>query len=140
MDQGRLRRRLILALGLALAATPGLAGGRLRVLVQRSPLAGFQYHAAPRLWSELRRGEALSLRREAENPHDPRAIAVFRGADQLGYLPRAENDVVSQAMDEGRRLDVRIAGLRESGDPWQRVELEVFLISDGETTGHPGFP
>jgi len=134
MDQGRLRRQLILALalGFTLAASPGLAGGRLRVMVQRSPLAGFQYHAAPRLWPELRQGEALTLRREPENPHDPRAIAVFRGTDQLGYLPRAENDVVSRALDEGRRLDARISRLREGSDPWQRVELEVFLVSEAQ--------
>jgi len=37
----------------------------------------------------LQEGEAILLRREPDNPHDPNAIAVdTRDGDQIGYLPR----------------------------------------------------
>jgi len=31
-------------------------------------------------------------------------------------------------MDRGERIEARIAGLRESRNPWQRIELEVALV------------
>lgn len=99
----------------------------MRVLVQRAPLAGYRYHAAPELWSRLKTGDLLELRREPENPHDQRAIAVYWRGSKLGYLPRAENDTVSEAMDRGEKTQARISAMHEDAEPWQRIELEVFL-------------
>lgn len=101
----------------------------IRILVQSSPLAGFQYHDAAAVWSEMKEGDALQLRREPDNPHDARAIRVEWRGRMLGYLPRAENRAVSAAMDrqEGR-IEARIARLREHTNPWQRVLVEVFVV------------
>lgn len=98
------------------------------MLVQRAPLAGFTHYEAAALWPRLRAGDRLDLRREPSNPHDARAIAVWWQAHQLGYLPRAENDAVSQAMDAGSRVEARIGKLRDEPDPRRRIELEVFLL------------
>ena len=125
MDTQRVRRRLILLAALLPCAAVSAA---LRVLVQRSPLAGFQYHEGPALWDQLRTGDRLELVREADNPHDGRAIAVYWQGHKLGYLPRAENDAVSSAMDQGHRLDARIGRLREERNPWRRLEVEVFVV------------
>jgi hypothetical protein len=125
MDTQRLRRRLILFAALLLA---GAAAAELRVRVQRSPLAGFQYHEGPALWDQLRTGDRLELVREENNPHDRRAIAVLWQGHKLGYLPRAENDAVSDAMDRGHRLEARIGRLREERNPWRRLEVEVFVV------------
>lgn len=124
MDTQRLRRRLILAAALI----PAAHAARLRVQVQRCPLAGFQYHEGMALWAELRVGDALTLVREPDNSHDGRAIAVLWRGHKLGYLPRAVNDAAARALDQGHRLDARIAQLREDSDPWRRIELEVFVL------------
>ena len=124
MDTRRLRRLLILV---ALAA-PFAEAGRLRVLVQTAPLAGFQFHEGNRLWPQLQVGDVLELRREPANRHDTRAIAVHWRGEMLGYLPRAENDAVSEAMDRGVTAEARIAALRDERDPWRRVQVEVFLV------------
>lgn len=99
-----------------------------KVLVQSSPLAGFQYHAGGELWDALKVGDALALVREADNPHDANAVRVEWRGRQLGYLPRAENRAVAAAMDAGEAVEARIARLREHKNPWQRVLIEVFVV------------
>lgn len=99
-----------------------------KLLVQSSPLAGFQYHAGAAVWSALQVGDALTLVREPGNPHDARAVRVEWRGVQLGYLPRAENGAVATAMDRGERVEGRIAALVEHRNPWRRVRIEVFVV------------
>ena len=113
---------LLLALSLAVQAQS------VKLLVQSSPLAGFQYHAAAILWERLRIGDALTLVREPDNLHDPRAVRVEWHGAQLGYLPRAENDAVAAAMDRGERVEGRIAALIEHKNPWRRLRIDVFVV------------
>jgi len=98
-----------------------------RILIQSSPLAGFRYHAAAELWDQLRVGDALELRREAENPHDPQAIGVSWRGSKLGYVPRRENGALAWALDRGERLQARISRLTRHPNPARRIELEVFI-------------
>ena len=100
----------------------------IRILVQSSPLAGYQYHAGSDVWRELKVGDRLDLKREPDNPHDARAVRVEWRGRQLGYLPRAENQAVAAEMDRGGRVEARIARLREHPNPWQRVLVEVFVV------------
>lgn len=108
-------------------ALPARAGGRLRVLVQASPLAGSQYHEFPAQGEAMAVGDALTLVREPDNPHDPLAVKVLWRGHHLGYLPRAENSAVAEAMDQGLRVEGRIARLRPDASPWQRLEIQVFV-------------
>jgi hypothetical protein len=112
---------LLLALSLAAHADS------VRLLVQSSPLAGAQYYAATALWDRLQVGDPLALIREPENPHDARAVRVEWRGVKLGYLPRAENEAVSAAMDRGERVTGRIAALVPHRNPWRRVRIEVFV-------------
>jgi hypothetical protein len=117
---------LWLILGLSISLTALAAD--VRILVQSSPLAGFQYHAGEALWQELREGDRLTLMREADNPHDANAVRIEWRGQKLGYLPRAENRAVAAAMDRGEPVDARIAKLRAHRNPWQRVLIEVFVV------------
>lgn len=99
-----------------------------KLLVQSSPLAGFQYHAGAALWEELAVGDALALVREPRNTHDARAVRVEWRGQQLGYLPRAENEAVAAALDRGERVVARIAALAKHRNPWRRVRIEVFVV------------
>ena len=99
-----------------------------KILVQSSPLAGSQYYAVASVWNEIRPGDRLTLTREPNNRHDRNAIRVDWKGQQLGYVPRTENRAVAHAMDAGEKLEARVSKLRDSPDPWQRVEFEVYLI------------
>lgn len=119
-------RSLLLALLLALAG-PASAEA-IKILVQRSPLAGFQFYAGRELWDEMRIGDALSLVREPDNRHDANAIRVEWRGRRLGYLPRKENRAVAAEMDRGGKVEARIAGLNRHRDPWKRLLVEVFVV------------
>ena len=94
-------------------------------LLMSCRVAGFQHHLGVRFLSQLRKGEALTLRREPGNRHDPRAIRVeWRGA-MLGYVPREANFAAAQLLDRGTALSARISDLRAGGDPRQRLVIEV---------------
>lgn len=100
----------------------------IKILVQSSPLAGSQYYGAKRLRSEIRVGDRLTLTREADNRHDRNAVRVDWNGEKLGYVPRAENRAVAQALDAGESLEARVSVLRDDPDPWRRIEFEIFLV------------
>lgn len=122
------RRRLFktpLGLAVLAAGTPRRARADVPsglILIQTSPRVGFEYHAGARRWPRLRAGQALTLVREPHNRQDPRAVRADWRGQKLGYLRRVGNTAVSQVLDRGM-LRAAITALRESRDPWQRVEL-----------------
>ena len=115
------------AILLLCVAGSALAAGGLRLLAQRSPLAGAQYHALAEVWPQLREGDALALEREPSNRHDGRAVRVLWHGHMLGYLPRAANFEAATEMDAGRRLSARIGRLTDDPDPWKRLRVDVFV-------------
>ncbi len=124
-----MRLRPIELLALLCALWLGMANaGEVRILVQSSPLAGFKYHAGEDLWPELREGDRLDLVREPQNDYDANAVRVEWRGRKLGYLPRKENRAVAAAMDNGDKVDARIAKLRQHRNPWQRMLIEVFVV------------
>ena len=99
----------------------------MRILVQSSPVAGFQFHEGKQVWDQLKVGDALMLVREPDNAHDARAVRVEWNGHMLGYVPRAQNDALARQLDRGNRLEARIVRLTKHRDPWKRIEFEVFL-------------
>ena len=108
-------------------ARPASTGAPAPMLLQRSPLAGYQYHQGPSLWPDLAIGQPLRLTREPDNPYDPRAVRIDWNGHKLGYIPRRDNAAVSQLLDRRQAVSARIAMLKETPDPWRRVEVEVWV-------------
>lgn len=100
----------------------------IKVLVQSSPLAGFQFYAGSELWDEMKAGDPLVLVREPDNGYDAGAVRVEWRGRKLGYLPRRENRAVSAEMDRGGRVEARIARLDRHRDPWKRILVDVFVV------------
>lgn len=117
-------------LWVCLAATAH-AGVESEIVLQTSPLAGFQYHAGRALFPLMAVGDGLTLHREPDNPHDPRAVRVeWRGA-MIGYAPRADNVDLARLMDRGVGLRGRVVALQKARDPWKRVLFEVTVTVPG---------
>jgi len=127
MNRRTLFKSLLGTALLPFAAPLQARAARRRLLIQESPLAGFQYHQGEHLWPRLCPGDPLALVREPDNPYDPRAVRVDWHGHKLGYVPRRENTAVSQMLDRGERLEAHIAELRQSFDPWQRIALAIWL-------------
>jgi len=109
-----------------LCSLPALAR-QPRILVQSSPLAGFQYYGAKILWDEMREGDALALIREPDNRHDPFAVRVEWRGTKLGYLPRSDNRAVAAEMDKGTPIGARIGRLSRDPNPWKRLRVDVYV-------------
>ena len=122
-----MRRSLVMLACAVCLALPARAES-IKVLVQSSPLAGFQFYAGRELWDGMKVGDALVLVREPENKHDANAVRVEWRGRKLGYLPRAENRAVASEMDRGGKLAARIARLNRHLDPWKRIQVEVFVV------------
>ncbi|MFP5418761.1 MAG: HIRAN domain-containing protein [Gammaproteobacteria bacterium] len=114
-------------LGAWLGLQPAHAQVAAHILLQDSPLAGFQYHAGKRLWPQMQVGDALALVREPENVHDAKAVRVEWQGQKIGYVPRRENADVARFMDNGQILAARITRLAEVRDPWSRLRFEILI-------------
>lgn len=108
-------------------ANPLHAQLAVHILLQDSPLAGFQYHAGKVLWPQMKVGDVLTLVREPDNIHDPKAVRVEWQGHQIGYVPRRENADVARFMDGGKMLVARINRLAEVRDPWSRVRFDILI-------------
>lgn len=144
----RLRRRLLGSLLALVGLAPGAAAAHSTfrtaparapaapsppadprtILLQTSPVAGFQYHEGGTVWAQLAVGDTLCLVREPDNPFDPKAVRVEWEGHMLGYVPRLENHAVSQLLDRGEKLSAHILALEPSPNPWERVTFAVTLI------------
>ncbi|MDD5296664.1 MAG: HIRAN domain-containing protein [Rhodocyclaceae bacterium] len=120
--------RIRLLLLFAALAVGSAQAQSVKLLVQSSPLAGFQYYAGEDLWREMKEGDRLTLVREPANAHDTKAVRVEWRGTKLGYLPRAENGAVAEEMDRGARVEARIAKLLPHRNPWRRILMEVFVV------------
>jgi len=109
------------------------AAQQVRLLVQSSPLAGFNFHEAPRAWQGMRVGDELELSREPGNVYDGKAISVRWRGRMLGYVPRAQNAALAAAMDRGVPVYARVSRLERHRNPRKRIEFEVYV-----ECAHPG--
>lgn len=125
------RRMLLTLLGLvpSAAALPVVRNKKRHVMLQESPLAGFQYYEGESLWYLLKEGDELNLLAEPTNPYDKRAVAIFWGRYKLGYIPRRDNAAISQLLSRKESLTANITGLNDSTNPWNRLSVSVWLNS-----------
>lgn len=98
-------------------------------LLQTSPVAGFQYYDGGKVWKNLAVGDAVQLVREPDNRHDEYAIEVYWKDRKLGYVPRVANRTLAQMLDRGETLTAKIANRQSADDPWERLEIEIGLIT-----------
>jgi len=96
-------------------------------LLLKTPVAGFQYYEGERLWPSLNIGDPLTLVREPANPNDDKAVAIYRQADKLGYIPRSDNAVIANLMDQGRTLAATLSKKTRNANPWERLGVEVVM-------------
>jgi hypothetical protein len=113
----------------AIRAKTTLMPLRRRLILQESPLAGYQYHRAAAIWPFLQVGEKLHLRREPSNPHDRYAIAVWFKNEHLGYIPQRENRMLATLMDRGERPEASIIRLLDEENPWRKIRIRVEMFS-----------
>ena len=117
----------VLGLAVAFPLPAQQQRGRVQMLVQDSPLAGFRHAEAADAWPELRVGDELSLVREPDNAFDPNAVRVEWRGRKLGYVPRRDNAALAWALDRGETLRARVSKREWSPNPARRIAFQVFV-------------
>ncbi|TAM61179.1 MAG: hypothetical protein EPN49_07530 [Rhodanobacter sp.] len=116
-------------LGLLPAASSAhpLPGTTKRLHLQDCRIAGSQYYDAHAVLPQLHPGDPLQLRRQHNNPHDDRAIAVLWRERKLGYLPRLDNTVAASLLDRAHELHAEVIGIDDLQEGWEPVRLRVWI-------------
>ena len=93
-------------------------------------IAGFGYWEGCEAFEQLRIGTQLDLVREADNPFDPYAVAIYYGDFKLGFIPRGSNHDISKYLDMGHgdAYELRISRLTPDVHPEQQVEVILYLL------------
>ena len=92
-------------------------------------VAGFRYYKGPTYLKEMTEGDMLQLIREPQNIHDKSAIAIYWRNEKIGYVPQAENTVLSRLID-AQVLDLlaEITFLNENVEPWENLNVAIYIL------------
>ena len=75
----------------------------------------------------LREHQLLMLKREPKNKIDDKAILILtEDGQKLGYVPKKQNEVLSNLMDAGKLLFGRL-NEKTWVDTWLKLDVQVFL-------------
>lgn len=112
----------------------GLAGGALSldVFSRDIPLlathvAGVMHQNPEAIFEAVSEGDTLRLKREPQNEHDARAIAVWKGNVKCGYVPREKNEVIASLMDAGKTVFARAEKLDWEDEHWLKIGMVVIM-------------
>ena len=77
----------------------------------------------------------MELVREADNPFDPYAVAIYYGDYKLGFIPRGSNHDISKYLDMGLDdiYDVRITRISPDTHPENQIEVIVKIKNQNES-------
>jgi hypothetical protein len=105
-------------------------------------VAGAGRHHAEALASEAAApGRPLELRRDRDNEHDPNAIAVHAGGEQVGWVPRELAAELAPELDEGRRWSAVVLREQRSSPRDPRTGITMLLApADAIELRDPGPP
>lgn len=97
-------------------------------------IAGFRFYNGPNLLAQIKEGDLLQLIREPENKHDKAAIALYWKNEKIGYVPQAENSVLSKLIDANAlELLAEITHLNNNVEPWENLAVAIsFLKNDNK--------
>jgi len=90
-------------------------------------IAGFTYYDGVDVFNDLKIGTKLFLKKEPKNPYDPKAVAVYYQKTKLGYVPQAQNEVLSKLLNLGYpdMFEVKINQISPDSHPERQVRVVV---------------
>lgn len=100
------------------------------VEVYKGPVTGLSHHNYKKVCEHLHVGHILLVNRDKMNPYDVNATGLFYSGYQVGWVPKAMNSVVAQAVDQGHILEARIIRHKEfCGDYSNILFVEIYTKS-----------
>ena len=98
-----------------------------KIFLMHSTIAGTSHvENIDDLEPNLEVGNRLDFYREAENPHDKRAILVKHRDNKIGYVPMVDNEVFANLMDAGKLIFGEIKYKKYYGN-WLKIGFDIYL-------------
>lgn len=91
-------------------------------------IAGLQYYHGIENLSNFKINDKVQLIREPENIHDKYAIAVYWNNLKIGFIPRNNNKVLANLMDNSKFLHSEIKYINHNESVWNKVFVGVSLV------------
>lgn len=101
-----------------------------KTMVNRFPVAGFQYYQGETVIHSLKSGDELLLKAEPENPHDYYAVEIFHGRTKLGYVPRSDNKHISRLLLDQVEMLCEVDEVCPGSTPWNAVTVKIFVTTE----------
>ena len=98
------------------------------VFMYKANIRGFQYYDGPKYLNQIKQNEQLDLVREHDNEHDEFATAVYWEARKLGYLPREDNLIMANLIDQGILLRCTAEEVFPDKDPWEAFSVQPLAL------------
>jgi hypothetical protein len=107
---------------------PELAARGLRV----AGVAGARFQAVTLEREAAAPGRPLELRRDPYNEHDPNAVAVLAGGEQIGWVPRELAAEIAPQLDRGSPWSAVVLREHRASPRDPRTGLTMLLAPDSE--------
>ncbi len=123
--------RNVAALAFGTALPTRLARSYQKIYLSQCFVAGFQFSGGPERLAYMSNGDLLDLRREPENPEDPRAIALYHNENKIGFVPKRENKTLSRLLDADMTpLVAEITHLNKDAATWENVRIAIYMLKE----------
>lgn len=109
---------------------PELAARGLHV----SGVAGARFQADTLETDAAAPGSPLELRRDPDNEHDPHAIAVLAGGEQVGWVPRELAAEIAPQLDRGAAWSAIVLREQRASPRDPRSGLTMLLAPDADVS------
>lgn len=76
--------------------------------IDRAHLSGLAYYDYQMVRRTIKKGDALTLKREKDNRYDPFAVEVCFCGRKLGYWPAPDSKYIANLMDQGELVKARV--------------------------------
>ncbi|MBW6482237.1 MAG: HIRAN domain-containing protein [Vicingaceae bacterium] len=95
------------------------------VKIYENYVKGLQHYRFGKLKNNIKAGDLLVLKREADNKYDRFAVEVCYGEAKLGYLTAYENIVLANLLDQGVQLKAFVTHINPA-DFYLGLSVEIF--------------
>lgn len=104
--------------------------GNMKEVNYHSKIVGTTFENRQDILAHLEGNESLRVRREPENQHDQRAVAVdvsIKGKwYPVGYIAKDKNKDIAEALDAGREVEIKISEVT-GGDKGKNLGMNICL-------------
>lgn len=125
MNRGDFFKTLGLGIaGLSAAANPQ---AKANISLCSCHVAGVKFHEGINFLDQIKNWDSIDLVREKDNLHDSYAVSVHWQGKMIGYVPRDQNKLVAQLLDNSIQVKGLILFADPNDKPWNSVWMHLFM-------------